>query len=135
MLTVLQLQHVVEFHAGATVSSVNRATLVPGGREVILYTTFLGSVGVLIPFVSKDDVDFMQTLEMQMRNELPPLCGRDHLSYRSYYIPVRGCVDGDLCEQFNLLPPEKKRALAEDMEKTVAEVAKKLEDLRNRAAF
>ncbi|KAJ3054091.1 Splicing factor 3B subunit 3 [Rhizophlyctis rosea] len=130
-----KFQHVVEFHAGATVSSVNRATLVPGGREVVLYTTFLGSVGVLIPFVSKDDVDFMQTLEMQMRNEFPPLCGRDHLAYRSYYIPVRGCVDGDLCEQFNLLTPEKKRAIAEDMEKSVAEVAKKLEDLRNRAAF
>ena len=26
---------------------------------------------------------------MYMRTELPPLCGRDHLSFRSYYYPVR----------------------------------------------
>ncbi|KAJ3040626.1 Splicing factor 3B subunit 3 [Rhizophlyctis rosea] len=130
-----KLQHVAEFHAGATVTSVNKASLTPGGRDIIIYTTFLGSIGALIPFVSKDDVDFMQTLEMHLRNELPPLCGRDHLSYRSYYIPVRATIDGDLCEQFNLLPPEKKRAVAEDLDKTVAEVSKKLEDLRNRAAF
>lgn len=24
-----------------------------------------------------------------MRSEFPPLCGRDHLSFRSYYFPVK----------------------------------------------
>lgn len=26
---------------------------------------------------------------MHMRSEFPPLCGRDHLSFRSYYFPVK----------------------------------------------
>ena len=36
-----------------------------------------------------------------MRVEFPPLCGRDHLAFRSFYAPVKSVVDGDICEQFN----------------------------------
>ncbi|KAJ3280450.1 Splicing factor 3B subunit 3 [Borealophlyctis nickersoniae] len=130
-----KVQHVVDFHVGAAVTSVNKTSLVPGGREVVVFTTFLGSIGVLIPFVSKEDVDFFQTLEMHLRSDNPPLCGRDHLMYRGYYIPVKGAVDGDLCEQFNLLPNERKRRIAEELDRSVSEVSKKLEDMRNRTAF
>ena len=35
------------------------------------------------------DIDFFQHLEMHLRAEQPSLCGRDHLSYRSYYMPVK----------------------------------------------
>ena len=28
---------------------------------------------------------------MHLRTEKPPLCGRDHLQYRSYYWPVKVC--------------------------------------------
>ena len=38
---------------------------------------------------SFQDIDFFQHLEMHMRSEQPSLCGRDHLSYRSYYFPVK----------------------------------------------
>lgn len=31
----------------------------------------------------------MQHLEMHMRSELPPMCGRDHMSYRSSYHPIK----------------------------------------------
>ena len=40
------------------------------------------SAGVLYPFTSKEDCDFFQHLEMHMRQEHPPLLGRDHLAYR-----------------------------------------------------
>ncbi|KAJ3217625.1 Splicing factor 3B subunit 3 [Dinochytrium kinnereticum] len=130
-----KISRVCEFHVGETITSLQKACLVAGGREVLVYTTFLGRIGVLIPFISKDDVDFFQSLEMQMRQDNPPLCGRDHLSYRSYYIPVKNVIDGDMCEFFNLLPVERRRGVAEEMDRTVAEVAKKIEDLRNRSAF
>ena len=42
-----------------------------------------------VPFALKEDYTFMQTLEMHMRNEAPPLCGRDHLTFRSAYWPVK----------------------------------------------
>ena len=37
---------------------------------------------MLVPFTSNEDHDFFQHLEMHMRGENPPICGRDHLSYR-----------------------------------------------------
>jgi len=90
----------------------------------------------MVPFVSKEDVRFFEQLEMHMRQEDPPLCGRDHLSYRSAYFPVKNVIDGDICERFNLLPLEKRRTIADDMdERTVSEVSKKMEDIRNRVAF
>ena len=35
-----------------------------------------------------------------MRQEQPPLAGRDHLAFRSFYFPVKDVIDGDLCEQY-----------------------------------
>lgn len=55
----------------------------------------------MLPFTSREDVDFFQHLEMHMRQEAPPLAGREHISYRSAYFPVRDVIDGDLCEQFS----------------------------------
>ncbi len=60
-----------------------------GGSEALIYATIMGGIGAFLPFVSKEDIDFFYHLEMQMRSELPPLCGREHLSYRSYYFPVK----------------------------------------------
>lgn len=42
-----------------------------------------------VPLLLLQDHDFFQHLEMHMRSEFPPLCGRDHLSFRSYYFPVK----------------------------------------------
>ena len=63
--------------------------MVAGGREVLVYTTMSGSVGIFAPFVSRDDVDFFQALEKHLRVEAAPLCGREHIAYRSYFLPVK----------------------------------------------
>jgi splicing factor 3B subunit 3 len=55
-----------------------------------VYTTLSGTVGMLVPFTSREDHDFFQNLEMHMRAENPPMAGRDHLAFRSYYFPVGG---------------------------------------------
>lgn len=99
---------------------------------MILYATILGRIGALVPFTSRDDVDFYTHLEMYMRQEKPPLCGRDHLSYRSFYIPVKNVTDGDLCEQFSSLGAEKQKSIAQDLDRTPTEIVKKLQDTRNR---
>ena len=49
---------------------------------IVIIFLWLGTVGMLVPFSSNEDHDFFQHLEMHMRGENPPLCGRDHLSYR-----------------------------------------------------
>ena len=114
---------------------LQKANLIPGGNDSLVYTTLSGTVGMLVPFTSHEDQDFFQHLEMHMRAENPPLAGRDHLSYRSYYYPVKNIMDGDLCEQFNTLDPTKQKSIAEELDRTSAEVSKKLEDIRTRYAF
>ena len=123
------------FHVGEIVMSLQKATLIPGGSESLVYTTLSGTVGVLVPFTSHEDHEFFQTLEMHMRSEHPPLCGRDHLSFRSYYYPVKNVIDGDLCEQFNSIEAVTQKSIARDLDKTSSEVSKRLEDVRTRYAF
>ncbi|KAL5528100.1 RSE1 [Sanghuangporus sanghuang] len=118
------------FHVGDIVTSIHKASLVAGGREVLLYTCLHGTIGILVPFVSKEDVDLLSTLEQHMRSEKLSLVGRDHLAWRGYYVPVKSVVDGDLCEQFARLPANKQSSIAVELDRSVGEVLKKLEQLR-----
>ena len=80
--------------------------------------------------MSKEDVDLLTTLEQHMRTEQLSLVGRDHLAWRGYYVPVKAVVDGDLCESFAKLPANKQSMIAGELDRTVGEVLKKLEQLR-----
>ena len=48
------------FHIGETVLSLQKANLIPGGSDSLVYTTLSGGVGMLVPFTSKEDHDFFQ---------------------------------------------------------------------------
>lgn len=118
------------FHIGDIITSIHKVSMVAGGREVLLYTGLHGTIGILVPFLSKEDVDFISTLEQHMRSEQSSLVGREHLSWRGYYVPVKAVVDGDLCEAYARLPTAKQSAIAGELDRTVGEVLKKLEQLR-----
>jgi len=126
-----KLQLMAQMHVGEVVTSLHRSELVAAGAQAIIYVTSMGSVGALMPAATKEDRDFYMHLEMHMRQEHQPLTGRDHMSYRSYFHPVKEMVDGDLCELFSSLPLESQRTIAEDLDRSPAEVLKKLEDTRN----
>ena len=120
-------------HIGETIVSLTKAALIPGGSDSLVYTTLSGTVGMVVPFTSNEDHDFFQHLEMHMRGENPPMCGRyaetpftlshscqsprDHLSYRSSYYPCKNVLDGDLCEQFNTMDPVKQKGIAEELDR------------------
>uniref|UniRef100_A0A7S3VLT8 DNA damage-binding protein 1 n=1 Tax=Dunaliella tertiolecta TaxID=3047 RepID=A0A7S3VLT8_DUNTE len=127
-----KLAPIINFHVGDTVTSLQRAALQPGGQEVIVYGTAMGGIGAFYPFSSREDADFFTHLEMHMRQEHPPLCGRDHMAFRSAYWPVKDCVDGDLCAQYPSALGAKQRSMAEELDRTPGEVLKKLEDIRNK---
>ena len=116
-------------------TSISKTSLVVGGQDVLLWSGLQGTIGVLIPFQSREDADFFSNLEGHMRTEDPPLAGRDHLIYRGYYVPVKGVIDGDLCERFNLLPGDKKQIIAGELDRSVREIERKLSDVRTRHAF
>ena len=84
------------------------------------------------PLPPLQDVDFFRHLELYLRQEATSLCGRDHVSYRGAFQPVRHVIDGDMCESFTKLKPEVQRKLAAELDRPVTEIIKKLEELRNR---
>lgn len=86
----------------------------------------------MLPFESKEELDFFTHLEMYLRIEAQSLCGRDHVSFRSSTSPLKDVVDGDLCEQYSALAFEQQKVLAEELEKTPQEIVRKLEEMRNR---
>jgi splicing factor 3B subunit 3 len=108
-----------------------KCALVPGGEQAIIVGTVMGGIYAFLPFRRKEDVDFFQHLEMYMRQEWPNLVQRDHLSYRSYFTPVKDTVDGDLCEQYGRMPLNKQKEIADDLNRTPTEMMKKLEETRN----
>ena len=93
----------VSVMAGCHVGSLCRgAQLLQRGSRLSFHAN-IGAVcaaGAMLPVMSREDVDFFVHLEMYLRQENPPLCGRDHLAFRSAYFPVKDVVDGDLCEQY-----------------------------------
>lgn len=115
--------------------SISRASFVSGGEDVIFWAGLQGTLGILIPFKQRESVDFFTALETQLRSEDVPLLGREHLVYRGYYQPPKGCIDGDLCERFFSLTRDKKEAIAADMERTVGEIEKKIAEMRTAFAF
>jgi splicing factor 3B subunit 3 len=121
-----RLNLMVHFYTQDLPTSIVKTNLVVGGQDVLVWSGIQGTVGVLIPFVSREDVDFFQNLESHMRAEDPPLAGRDHLIYRGYYVPVKGVIDGDLCERFSLLPNDKKQMIAGELDRSVREIERKI---------
>jgi splicing factor 3B subunit 3 len=114
------------FYTQDVPTSITKTSLVVGGQEVLLWSGINGTIGVLIPFVTREDADFFQSLEQHMRSEDPPLAGRDHLMYRGYYVPVKAVIDGDLCERYTLLPNDKKQMIAGELDRSVREIERKI---------
>lgn len=92
--------------------AIEKTSLTPGGEKVIFWAGLQGTLGAFIPFESRKDLKMFQQLELALRNEDKPLAGRDHLAYRGYYVPVKGTIDGDLCERYLLLSNDAKQRVA-----------------------
>ncbi len=124
-----------EFHVGDVITSLVKTALIPGGRENVLYTTLGGAIGVFAPFITKEEGEFYQLLEMKMKQEYPSILGRDHTSFRGYYSPVKSVVDGDMCQFFSRLAPEKRREVAGEFDRSASDILKKLEDISARSSI
>jgi splicing factor 3B subunit 3 len=126
-----KLDLLCHYYVGEVVTSMTRSALVAGGPESLIYVTVAGRIGALVPFTSRDQVEFYTQLESALRVEAPRPTGRDPKFYRSYYAPVIHVVDGELCDAYNLLSHDQQISIAERLDLTVGEVMKKLEDTRN----
>ena len=59
----------------------------------------MGGIGALYPFSSREDADFFTHLEMHLRQEHPPLCGRCVYGYviGCYWVCVLCFYEHVLC--------------------------------------
>ena len=114
------------------VTSLAKGALVPGSADAVIYATVSGGIGALVPAATRDDKEFFGQLEMHLRQDKSLLTGREHIQYRSYFIPVKDVTDGDLCEEFAGLPPSDQAKISAGLDRKPAEVMKKLESLRER---
>jgi len=119
------------YYLGDIVTSLRKAQFVAGGKEMLVAATLGGGLYALQPITNKGDLNFYTDLENFLRLEISTICGRVHQSYRSYYQPVRNVIDGELCSQYATLPFAKQLAFAEEQSRTVPEVLKKLEEMRD----
>lgn len=124
--TANRLELMMHVYSQDIPTSLQRSQLVAGGRDILVWTGFQGTIGMLVPFISREDVDFFQSLEMQLAAQDAPLAGRDHLIYRSYYAPAKGVIDGDLCERYFLLPNDMKMMIAGELDRSVREIERKI---------
>eukprot|EP00180_Rhodochaete_pulchella_P001937 Plantae.Rhodophyta-Rhodochaete_pulchella.ctg2915.p2 GENE.Plantae.Rhodophyta-Rhodochaete_pulchella.ctg2915~~Plantae.Rhodophyta-Rhodochaete_pulchella.ctg2915.p2 ORF type:complete len:218 (+),score=28.91 Plantae.Rhodophyta-Rhodochaete_pulchella.ctg2915:3-656(+) len=120
------------FHVGSMVQIISTG-MFGGTHEAIIYGTLEGAIGVMAPFLVQSEISFFQQLEQQLRDRDLSLCGREHLSYRSAFSPNRHVVDGDLCELFLQLSHKNQKEVAEEIDRTPAEIMRKLEDMRDRS--
>ena len=83
-----KLKDVCHFYVGELVTDVQKARFGDNMEECIVYSTVMGSIGILLPFKTKTNVDFFAALEVLLKDKdhgQPPLLGRDHIAFRSYY--------------------------------------------------
>lgn len=91
-----QFEILCQYHAGEIITSVKKASLVQGGAEAIVYVTITGKIGALLPLVTKDDVEFFNGLQNELRKKASRPVGRDFGKYRGTYFPAKKVVDGEL---------------------------------------
>ena len=115
------------FHLGQTITAMQKVTMSAGSSEVILYSTLGGSIGAMCPITSRKEYNLLLALETELRDNTT-LVGRDHLAFRSFYLPSKGVVDGDLIAQ-EFKRSNRKTEIAQKLGKTENEINKIIEEM------
>lgn len=117
--------------------AVQKTNLIAGGEKVLFWAGLQGTLGVMIPFDSRKDFKMFQQLELLMRTHDTPLSGRDHLTFRSYYTPVKSAIDGDLIERFLVVSRDTRESVAAQLDGAwdVSAIEQKIWNMRALHAF
>ncbi|KAI8874224.1 hypothetical protein GQ42DRAFT_116844 [Ramicandelaber brevisporus] len=148
-----QFELVASFHVGEMITSLIPTTLLGPGRAssnsqgkaneadaIVVYTTILGRIGVLAPFKTRSDFEFMSAIETRMRAEMQlPIQAETAISYRGKYSPVKAVIDGDLCEMFGALGQQRMQKavdhIAETSDETIEEFLRRIARFRAMYSF
>lgn len=70
MIILVQFEYIANFHIGESLTALQKVTLTAGGSEVLVYSTVMGSIGALVPLLTKDEVSMAmcrQTITLRYR--------------------------------------------------------------------
>lgn len=132
-----RLNNLLNYYVGDVITSItkSRLSINEAGPETIVYTGLQGTVGVLLPLIHDSEISFFVKFQRLMREESVSITERDHLKYRSYYIPVKNVIDGDLIDQFAKMSSEKRLKIAGKLDTTVRHIEKRISDTKSRVYF
>lgn len=130
-----KLNNLMNFYIGDITTSLQRGNLTVGGSECILYTGLQGTIGCLHPLLRLKEINFFRELEKQISKSMESLTDREWIKYRSYYVPIKGCIDGDLMEEYFRLDGEKRLRIAKAMDRLPREIDKQISEMRTRFAY
>lgn len=54
----LKMELIAHFYVGDMVTKLQKTSIVPGSDDALVYTTISGSIGMLVPFLSRDVIIF-----------------------------------------------------------------------------
>ncbi|KAG5418179.1 RSE1 [Candida metapsilosis] len=134
---VYKLQNLCQFYIPDVITSFQLGSFNLGGEECIIYTGLSGTIGVLIPLISKSEIELLHGLQLEISsyNDEVNIAGKSHAKLGSYYSPAKNVFDGDFVEMYLNLSLDMKLKIAKKLNKSVGEVEKKLNDIRNRSSF
>lgn len=123
-----RVETVMNYFANDIPVSIQKTHLLYGGEKVVFWAGLQGTLGVMIPFISRHNFKMFQQLELALRGDKDNkmVSGRDHLAFRSYYQPVKSVIDGDLVETFLTLGRDEQERIVGSM--TTNPSVEKVED-------
>ncbi|KAL7715362.1 Splicing factor 3b subunit 3 [Entamoeba marina] len=104
-------------------------------KNVIVYSTLMGRIGVLIPLNWREDEEFFVKLESEIKQNYHPLLRTNFDAYRSSLYPSIGIVDGDLCEFYAQMDDQQQLEIAQNMNSTPTEIKLKCEEFKHSKIF
>lgn len=138
---LFKLKDICNFHLGNIITSMVKSCLgknymfsMDGERitikNIIIYSTSLGQIGVFKPIENRDQIDFLNHLEMYLRLEYENISLRMHKSYRSLHLPVKCVFDGELLDEFKYLEESKKITISNDLSLEIKDIIRKLGQIK-----
>lgn len=144
----------MSFYIGEVITSLIKGKIGLNGEEVVVYAGINGSIGAVSAMKSVKEVNFFRELERLMKKvmqgmsigefeehdynidkESMIMVDRNILKYRSYYVPKRSCIDGDVVEQFFRVDKKVKQKISKIMERSVEHIENRIMEMRNRLDY
>lgn len=153
-VNMIKFELIMSFYVGDMITGLFLDQIGIGGEKSIIYGGINGLIGSLSAMKTVKEVNFFRELEKLMRkvyqgmkieegeehdSKIEPnkygIVDSDVLKFRSYYVPKKSCIDGDLIESFFSIDETLKERIASAMDRSVPQIEKRIIEMRHRVGY